>query len=172
MSLRYNWLNSNQADRRLLSGVFGNGGKHVTFAGLTTSDPVTTYSENGYTITTVSAAWTGAERLIFYTQPSTTTVGEIRMTADDGGTFLFNAVDLYSSLTVIPFVIEGRLGSATVFSFSDTLPQTSGAFVRVHNPQLSDPIDTLVIRMTNTASACCANPMGLDIIQTLRPSLP
>jgi hypothetical protein len=134
LSVRYNWLNSNQADRRLLTGVFGNGGKHVIFGGLTTSDPVTTYSENGYTIRTVTAAWTGAERLIFYSPPSTTTVGEVRMTAADGGTFLLNSVDLYSSLTPIPFVIEGRLDSATVFSLSDTLPSTSGAFVKVNKP--------------------------------------
>lgn len=165
-------LNSNQPDYFVAAFLSGNRGKHVTFAGLSTSDPATTYGENGYTITTVSADWTGGRGLIFRSQASTTTVGEIKMTADDGGTFLFNSVDLYSSLTPSPFVIEGRLNSATVFSFSDTLPSTSGAFVTVYNPELSDQVDTLVIRLTNPAPACCDNPMGVGLIQTLRPTLP
>jgi len=75
---------------------------------------------------------------------------------------------LYSSVTRIPYTITGVRNDQAVFSLTDTLPNTFGAFRTVANSHSADLIDTLVIELTNSTPACCSNPMGLDNIVVVR----
>ena len=79
-----------------------------------------------------------------------------------GAPFRFQSVDLYSSVTTIPYVITGILNSTTVFVAQATLGNTFGAFVTVQNPQSTTVVDSLVIRLSNSVAG---NPMGLDNIK-------
>lgn len=112
-------------------------------------------------------AWTGYGRpapfIGFMSDAGVTTAGEIRVTAA-AGKFAFQSVDLYSSTTPIPYVITGIANAATVFTLEGKQPNTYGNFATIGNPNASVQIDALVIRLSNPAAPCCANPMGLDNI--------
>ena len=82
----------------------------------------------------------------------------MRVTAG-GATFNFKSVDLYASLVPIPYEIIALRNSTTVFTVTNTVPNTFGDFVTVANSQASAMIDTLVISLTGGVSA-----MGLDNI--------
>jgi hypothetical protein len=92
------------------------------------------------------------------TTPATPGIGTIQVTAK-GATFSFKSVDLYASLVPIPYQITGLRKSTTVFTLTNTLPNTRGDFATVMNPQASAVIDTLLISLTDAVNA-----MGLDNI--------
>jgi hypothetical protein len=131
---------------------------------------VTTYTKCGFTVTATTtnwAAWTGygnpAPFIGFISAGGVTGEGEVRVTSA-AGTFTFQSVDIYSSTTKIPYVITGLVNSAAVFTIEGTQPNTFGKFATVTNPNATALVDTLVIRLTNPAAVCCANPVGLDNI--------
>jgi hypothetical protein len=146
----------------------------ITFADLFVHEqPVSVYNEQGFNVSEISAAWTArtsygnpAPYLGFDTVPGVTTTGEIRITSG-GSPFLLNSVDLYSSVTPIPYVIEGFLSEEPMFTVVNTLGNTFGNFVRVANPRATVPVDVLVIRLSNPAT-CCRNPMGIDNVAIRR----
>ena len=76
--------------------------------------------------------------------------------------FRFRTIDLYSSVTPIPYVFTGYRNDAAVFTIDGRLPNTFGNFVTVANPRADALIDTLVVTLTNAAAI--ANPMGVDNI--------
>jgi hypothetical protein len=128
----------------------------------------TTYAENGFTVDAISGPWTIHRN---YGRPSPfiqfvrlagepTLTGQIRVTAG-GALFRFTSVDLYSSVTPIPFVITGLLNSATVFTMTGTVPNTFGAFGTVSAATGHLP-DTLLISVDNPSTI--ANPVGVDNI--------
>jgi hypothetical protein len=96
-----------------------------------------------------------------------TLVGEVTITAG-GSLFRFEAVDVYSSITAIPHQIIGVRNGLQVFAVSGTVPNTFGQFVTVTNPHLTEQVDTLLIRLSNPATPCCANPVGIDNIVLVR----
>ncbi len=90
--------------------------------------------------------------------------------SDPGHYISFASVDLYSSVTPIPYIFTGLMGSITVFSVTGTVPNTFGAFATVASPDAGDLIDTLVIELTSDLAngpACCDNPMGLDNVRLI-----
>ena len=127
--------------------------------------PVTTYAESGFTLSATLADWIAygdGSSIVFYTSTDPSMSGEITVRTDEGlSLFRFTSVELYSSLTPIPYVFTGSLRGNTVFTESGTVPNTFGRFAQVSSAYSNVPIDTLVIRLTN-AKACCVNPMGLD----------
>jgi PEP-CTERM motif len=142
----------------------------ITFNGLLSPGPITTYVESGFTVSAVTGDWearTGfgnpapfIQFLRLATEPTIT--AQIEVSAS-GSPFSFASVDLYSSVTTIPYVITGLLGSSPVFTLSGTVPNTFGGFATVS--AISAPvIDTLRIALSNPATACCGNPVGLDNI--------
>ena len=145
----------------------------ITFGGLTAAanrSPVTTYTELGFTVAATSGNWMAvtsygkpAPFIEFEVPGGTTVVGAIQISAG-GAKFGFNSVDLYSSTTKIPYTITGLRNSATIFTVTDTVPNTFGNFKTVINPQAADSIDTLNISLTNPAAPCCTNPVGIDNI--------
>jgi hypothetical protein len=106
---------------------------------------------------------------------STPTSGAILLTPDEGA-FRFVSVDLYSSLTPIPYQfigysaqpVEGGVNFTEVFNTSGTLPGTMGNFVTVTHPYSATSIDRLMIVLTSPTTACCDNAMGLDNIVVSR----
>jgi hypothetical protein len=97
--------------------------------------------------------------------------GAVRVTAG-GAAFRLATLDLYSSVTVIPYTLTGTLAGNPVFTTSGTVPNTFGNFATVTNPFPFALIDALVITVTNPSNPACptcgSNPMGIDNI-VLRP---
>lgn len=145
----------------------------ITFDGLQTPTPfTTTYTESGFNVSPVSndwIVWTGygnpAPAIVFF-NPDTIfeTSAAVEVTAG-GGLFTFQAVDLYSSVTPIPYVFVGLLNSTVVLNQSGTVPNTSGNF-RTVLTNSTQPIDTLRITVVNPSTAPFGgrNPAGLDNI--------
>ncbi len=141
----------------------------ISFSGLTAdAAPVSSYTESGYRVTMPSGDWKArttygnpAPFVQFWAEAGSTVTGQLEV-ATPSPTY-FKSVDLYASTTPIPYVITGRRNSAIVFSLSGTVSNTFGAFRTISNPN-GVLIDALSITLTNTAAACCRNPMGLDDI--------
>jgi hypothetical protein len=106
---------------------------------------------------------------------SPATSGAILVTPDEGA-FKFVSVDLYSSLTAIPYQfigysvqpVGGGLNFTEVFNTTGTLPATMGNFVTATNPYSEMSVDRLMIILTSPTTACCDNSMGLDNIVVSR----
>jgi hypothetical protein len=128
-------------------------------------EPLSSYTESGFTVVATAGSWERTGRIEFLSQPGVPTTAEISVTAG-GSAFSFVSVDLYSSVTTIPYVFTGLMGSTTVFSVTGTVPNTFGATVTVVNPRRGDLIDTLFIELTN--SAPFENPMALDNLRLWR----
>jgi hypothetical protein len=132
------------------------------------------YIESGFTVSETSAGWfpsttygNPAPFIEFTAAAGSTVTGEIRVTAG-GAAFGFKSVDLYSSTTPIPYTFVGMRNCTTVFTETNTVPNTYGAFRTVVARHPMTVIDTLSITLSNPAAPCCPNPMGLDnIVLTL-----
>jgi hypothetical protein len=150
----------------------------ITFDGLRDKpahSPFSRYSESGFAVTAPRGRWViltaygqstaaiGFERQA--TEPTIT--GEVVINAG-GAPFTFGAVDLYSSITPIPYTMTGFFQACPVFTVSDVVPNTYGNFVTVHNPRWTDAIDTLVILLSNPATPGYLNPVGLDNVVVTR----
>lgn len=140
------------------------------FDGLT-AGPFTGYSACGFTVTTVTSNWVVVTTygkpspFVQFTSAGTLNNGELTVTRG-GATFGFESVDIYSSLSTIPYAMTGIANSAVVFSLQATQPNTLGSFATIANPDPSKRIDTLVIRLVNGAPNT-PNPTGLDNIRLL-----
>lgn len=141
----------------------------IGFSGLITDGAqVTSYAESTFRVSVTSGDWRArttygnpAPFIQFWAEAGSTVTGEIQV-ATASPTY-FKSVDLYASTTPIPYVIKGLRNSAVVFTMSGTVSNTFGSFRTVPNPN-AVLIDMLSISLTNTAAACCRNPMGLDNI--------
>jgi hypothetical protein len=146
----------------------------ISFDGLASTanrSAVTGYTESDFAITPTAASWEALTTfgnpapIIQFTRAASQggIVGEVTVTAN-GASFDFESLDVYSSVTTIPFQVIGVRAGAVMFSFSGTVPNTFGQFATVSNPQSSVRVDTLLIRLTNPPTACCDNPVGIDNI--------
>ena len=150
----------------------------ITFEGLhgrPDRSPLPQYFESGFRVTPAPGRW------VVFTDPARpasaigfsrlaeepTMAGEV--TVDAGGApFSVSSLDVYSSITEIPYTITGLVDGCPVFTVSAVVPHTFGHFVTVHNPHSTHVIDALLILLSNPASACCPNPVGLDNIVLTR----
>jgi hypothetical protein len=129
------------------------------------------YSQGGFTVSPTFGNWVALATygnplpsIIFNRSAAQPTItAAVTITAGGSG-FRFQSVDLYSSITTIPYVFTGRLKSNQVFSVSAAEGNTFGSFVTVANPNATDTIDSLVIALSNPETPCCPNPVGLDNI--------
>jgi len=131
---------------------------------------VSSYTENGFAVTVNSGTWNARidygsppPFIEFWAAPSASVTGEVVIAAADGSPFYFRSVDVYSSTTPIPYTIRGSRRN-TVFTETDTVPNTFGNFRTVVSQHSSDAVNRVSITLTNSAAACCVNPMGLDSI--------
>jgi hypothetical protein len=144
----------------------------IDFNGLQGSDgsPFSNYSEYGFNVSAVTDQWLVGQSggnpgpyIYFIAQPNQDVTATIDVT-EGGAEFNFKSVDLYSSITTIPYTFTGFLGSNQVFSVSGTVPNTFGNFATVDNPDANTYVTSLEISLTNDPGPCCSNPMGLDNI--------
>jgi hypothetical protein len=141
----------------------------IQFGGLTANrTDVITYSEAGYVVSRSAGNWMSlttygnpAPFIQFITEASTTTTGEVTISSG-GGFFSFESIDLYSSVTQIPYEIVGLRGRDAVLLVTGTLGNTFGNFRTVTNDRPGTFVDTLFIRLTNTTGGAGPNPMGFD----------
>lgn len=152
-------LTDTRAETIAFGGLSGNGSQFIE------------YDERGFKVSSGIGSWVVMES---YGNPAPAIMfkreadepefqGEVEITSN-GSLFSFNSVDLYSSITPIPYTIKGFRDSELVFTLSDTVPNTFGKFAKVTNPDATAAIDTLTIRLSNPATPCCSNPVGLDNI--------
>ena len=139
----------------------------LAFGALSADGPITIYGENGYWIS-AAGPWQAkatfgnpAPMIQFITPGGVTNTASVQVFATNHALFTFRSVDVYSSITPIPYVISGTRDFATVWALSDTVPNTFGTFRTISNTHVADVIDTLTIELTNP-STCCSNPMGID----------
>jgi hypothetical protein len=141
--------------------------------------PFAGYTQSGFDVDPLSGTWLTrtsygdpAPFVYFeghaYLQPAVTASLEI---TDGGDAFTFKSVDLYSSVTKIPWVFTGFRNGIEVFSANGELPNTLGTFVTTSNPFALIEIDRLVVALTqptNVSCDCALNPMGPDNIVVQR----
>jgi hypothetical protein len=149
----------------------------IDFNGLLGNDgsPFTSYTEFGFTVGPLSGRWLVGQRYghpppyIFFKNPSPTadSTASVEIT-NAGAPFRFRSIELYSSVTTIPYTFRGLTNGMTVFSTAGTVPNTFGNFARVLNPHGTDVIDKLQVMLSNPATplcpTCLGNPVGLDNI--------
>ncbi len=146
----------------------------IAFSSITADGaPVTIYTENGYSVS-ASGDWRAKSTfgnprpfIQFVTPASTMQVGTVQVFANTHEPFRFQSVDLYSSITPVPYTISGVRNFSVVFAISETLPNTFGNFRTVASTHASDAIDTLTIQLTNPVT-CCPNPIGIDNVVVAR----
>jgi hypothetical protein len=127
--------------------------------------PLSSHTESGFTVWAYEGNWRGNSSSITFTS----TVAQVRVVATDGGSFRFNSLDLYSSVTPIPYTITGFRNDVPVFTITGTVPRTHGNFRTVVNPNDSTVVDAVTIGLTNRHPVCCpGNPMGIDNISVSR----
>ena len=144
----------------------------IDFNGISGADgsPFTSYMEFGSTVTALTnnelvgqSSGNPGPYIYFVAQPNQTLTETIAVT--EGGTkFSFSSIDLYSSITTIPYIFTGILNNSQVFVASGIVPHTFGKFATVMNPYSTVQIDTLDVTLTDATPPCCSNPMGLDNI--------
>lgn len=148
----------------------------VSFNGLTVNgSQVTNYTESAFTVLAPSGNWRVVTTygnpppfIQFVRQASQPTVTEVIGLSTGGQPFHFGSFDLYSSIVPVPYNFTGLRDLQQVFSVSNTLPNPMGGFVTISNPYAVQPIDSLIISLSNTASACCSNPVGVDNLVVAR----
>lgn len=150
----------------------------ITFDGLANrpdGSPFHRYSESGFNVAAAPGPWVvwteyghPPPAIVFERQAAEPTeTGEVVIGAG-GAPFTVTTVDLYSSITPLPYTMTGFLDACPVFTVSDVVPNTFGRFVTVLNPHSTDTIDTLVILLSNPETPCCRNPVGLDNVAVRR----
>jgi hypothetical protein len=139
----------------------------------------TTYVEDGFTVTPGSSRWINvrtygapAPSAQFNRNPEEPELSSGLFVTAVGADFTFSSVDLYSSMTPIPYRVLGYQDDAVVLDFSGTVPNTFGAFRTVLNDQSGLLLDRLYIRLTNPFLALGGNPVGMDNIIVARSSVP
>jgi hypothetical protein len=142
----------------------------IAFSDFPTASALTTYTESGFTVSPISGSWESnvdfgnpAPFIWFNREADDPEISaEIAVTAG-GSPFTFTSADLYSSITEIPFEFSGFLNFNPVFTLAGTVPHTFGNFETVNAPS-AQIIDTLLITLSNPATDCCPNPVGIDNI--------
>jgi len=132
---------------------------------------VSTYSESGFTVSAVSPEWVGITTFgnpgpfLQFSASGGTVTGEVRISSG-GAPFWFRSFDVYSSVTRIPYVVEGSLSAEPAFTQLEVLGNTFGNFVRVPSRTPDLPVDAVLIRLSNPAPTTFSgtNPMGIDNI--------
>jgi len=146
----------------------------ITFNNQPETATFSSYSEAGFVVSATSGSWMASTTygnpapFIQFPGPigASAIVGEVAVTAG-AAPFSFAGVDLYSSVTPIPYMFTGFLNGSVVFSQSGTVPNTFGTFATVMSGTAL-AIDRLLISLSNPpigVMCCTPNPMGLDNIR-------
>lgn len=144
----------------------------ITFDGATIGAPISQHSEAGFSVNFSAAPWfvsgygNGGSSIQFR-QPDGPSLTGLLNVARGGSLFRFNSLDLYSSITIIPYAISGFRNGSEVFSFEGVVPNTFGNFATVPSQFDNLLIDSLSISVTNPSIGFGGNPVGVDNINLL-----
>src|ERR1700731_3913664 len=169
------------------SSVTLNGGNTMTAASAITIDfsglpgnngsPFTSYTESGFAVDATSENWLVGQSFgnpppfIDFNHPAvagTTTTGSIEVT-ESGATFRMDSVDIYSSVTPVPYILTGLLHGNTVFTVNDTVPNTFGNFATIVNPDALDAVDSLQLTLSTFTEFPVSNAVGIDNLVVTPP---
>jgi hypothetical protein len=148
----------------------------ITFSSLSLNDvPFNGYSESGFDVTPTLGSWVTSvggvpkrASIIFRRLQGDPPVTSAVAVTAAGLPFTFDSVDLYSSVTRVPYTFTGFWKSSPVFAISGELPNIFGNYVTVSGDP-TEVVDRLLIQLTNPVVRI-GNPMGLDnIVVTLAP---
>ena len=131
----------------------------------------TGHAESGFEVAPVSGAWLVGQSygrpapFLLFTDPTGLgmTMATLAVTSG-GGTFTFDATDLYSSVTPISYAFRGTLSGQAVFATSGTVPNTFGNFAAVPNAGAGAVIDTLEVTLSTVLIPFPINLYGVDDI--------
>jgi hypothetical protein len=138
----------------------------IAFDGVSLApSPFVSHTESGFTVSNISGNLFGGTfghppPFIYFVAGADDETASIAVTAG-GSAFRFVSIDLYSSITTIPYTFTGLLGGSEVFLASAVVPNTFGDFATVPSPNSTALIDTLQVTLTNPFAG---NPVGLDNI--------
>ena len=158
--------------------VFADSLTTIDFNGIPGNDgsAFTSYSESGFTVSSIAGSWlvvqsfgNPAPFIEFTAQPASTITSVIAVT-HAGSAFSFSSIEIYSSITPIPYTFTGLLGGTTVFTVSGVVPNPMGNFLMVMNPDSTLSIDALMVALTTSTPSCCDNFVGLDNIALVTPT--
>jgi len=175
-----------QAVLALLIGAFTSSGSAavIGFDEMTgaTNDPFYLYTEDGFAVFPGGGAdWV---KYMGYGKPAPSVVFNRRQNEGEtwAGMFIreefahpfnFFSIDLYSSITRIPFRFIGYREGTLVLDVSGELPNTFGQFATVFNDAYSIALDLLYVELVNPYVACCGNPVGFDnVVVAARSAVP
>lgn len=140
-----------------------------------------TYTESGFVVSASGPSWftrdwevaasfgNPAPSILFRVSAGAAETSAAIHVSAGGATFRLVSVDLYSSVTPIPYELRGSLNGIPVFTATGTVPNTFGTFRTVSNAYPEVLADSVLVVLTNPAMpACCGNAMGLDNIVLLR----
>lgn len=146
------------------------------------NDPFYVYSEDGFLVYPGGGAdWVQnivygkpAPSLIFNRQRDDPELfAGVFISEENAHPFTFSAVDLYSSVTPIPYRFLGYREAVPVFDVYGTMPNTFGQFVTAFNTDFEIEIDLLYIELVNPYIAIGGNPVGFDnVVVTTVQSVP
>lgn len=155
----------------------------IGFDGLTGhNEPFIYYNEDGFTV--FGAGGEPWVKNIVYGKPAPSVIfnrpagapdlfAGMIVRAESTQDFTFSSIDLYSSVTPIPYRFIGYNEGLPVLYFTATMPNTFGAFLTALNPYSDVLIDVLYIDLINPFVAIGGNPMGIDnLIVSLASTVP
>ena len=98
----------------------------IDFKGVQDYTPLTTYTENGFSVSSNEGIWLfngylGNPAGSIYADRAGSLLGSI-LVSDGGNAFTFSSVDLANDVAIANYTIEGFSGSELEFSIADTLP--------------------------------------------------
>ena len=107
----------------------------------TATNPFTSYTENGFTVTVWSGTWTIASGAAM---DLSNTIGAIDVTG--AGDFTFSSIDLMQNGNEAQYAITGILGGNTVFIMYGAFPSSGHWATATNTDYASQLIDTLRIK--------------------------
>ena len=150
----------------------------IGFDGLASGTSFTDYTQDGFTVVPVSGVWsvngygTPGPSIVFVDSQGVGGQASSVTVTRAGEAFTFGAIDLYSSVTPIPYTLLGTLGGRTVLSASGTVPNTFGNFATVPSTDATAALDRLEVTLTTARLLVGSNPYGIDNIVVSAMAVP
>ena len=93
------------------------------------------------------------------------------LSLDAGGhSFLFDSIEIYSSVERTPYQITGYLGERSVLKIAGIVPNTFGNFARIGNSEMATVIDRLSIGIETYTENAVSNRVGIDNVVVRVPN--
>ncbi len=139
------------------------------FDGLNNGAVFKTFKADGFIVRRAGSGWVvdggfgNPAPMIDFDIPANTKVGKAVTVTEAGKQFLFDSIDVTSSIVAVNWAFVGKLNGQTVYTDNGQIPNPMGGFTTVDNPDASTLVDSVEITLTSLKT-CCDNHVGLDNI--------